>query len=269
MHYFKLLLLIIGLIWSLQTQARTIVLIHGFQAKGMDWRINGVTQGLQATGWVDGGHFQPTPRGLWNPTSLPRRPVDVFYTVDLPSTALIEVQGQWLDKYLAAIYQLRGEPLELVAHSAGGVVARYWLLAKRPIAINSLLTIASPHVGTPVSNLITEVMKTPWGRLADDLGLRPLYEASSTLLQQLNEERPGNFMYWLNHQPHPTSVRYISVARDNQHPSQFDFIVPFFSQNMNNVYALHGRSEVWASKGNHFLSRNDGFVLNQILRARP
>ncbi|WP_020559079.1 lipase family alpha/beta hydrolase [Thiofilum flexile] len=265
MKLFQLLLIMFCLLWGIEANAKTIVLIHGFQAKGMDWRTNRVAQGLQATGWIDGGHWQPTPRGLWNPTQLPKRPKDVFYTIDLPSTALIEVQAQWLDKYLATIYQQRGEPLELVAHSAGGVVARYWLLAKRPIPINTLMTIASPHVGTPVSNLITDIMATPWGRLADDLGLRPLYDASSTLLQQLREERPGNFMYWLNHQAHPR-IRYISVVRDNERPSQFDFIVPFFSQNMNNVYALHGRSEVWASKGNHFLRQNDGFVINQVLR---
>ncbi|MBK8452779.1 MAG: hypothetical protein WAQ53_08890 [Thiofilum sp.] len=261
------LLLVLSLFWSIEASAKTIVLIHGFQAKGMDWRTNRVTQGLQATGWVDGGHWQPTPRGLWNPIDLPQRPKNIFYTIDLPSTALIEVQAQWLDKYLATIYQLRGEPLELVGHSAGGVVTRYWLLAKRPIPINSLITIASPHVGTPVSNLIAEVMDSPWGRMADDLGLRPLYQASSTLLQQLKEEHPGNFMYWLNHQTHP-NLRYISIVRDNQRASQFDFIVPFFSQNMNNVYALHGKSEVWASKGNHFLQRNDGFVINQVLNAR-
>lgn len=268
MQRLKWFVVLITLLWSVGVHAKTIVLIHGFQAKGMDWRLSRVSQGLQATGWVEGGHFQATPRGIWNSTQLPRRPVDIFYTVDLPSMALVEVQAQWLDKYLGAIYQVRGEPLELVAHSAGGVVARYWLVGKRPVPINSLLTIASPHVGTPVSDLINTMMATPWGRIADDLGLRSIYQASSTLLQQLHEERPGNFMYWLNHQPHP-SVRYISVVRDNEHPSQFDFIVPFFSQNMNNVLALHGRSEVWASKGNHFLGRNDGFVINQILRTRP
>ena len=58
----------------------------------------------------------------------------------------------------------------------------------------------------------------------------------------------------------------MSIVRDNQpRPDQFDVAVPRYSQNMNNVFALHGVSEVVAVKGEHFTGVADGYALARLL----
>ncbi|OQW97596.1 MAG: hypothetical protein BWK73_54090, partial [Thiothrix lacustris] len=111
--------------------AQTVVLVHGFQGNGMDWREDGITQTLQQQGFVDGGDLIFTPRGIYNPLPtaiFPTKPERMVYTLELPPRAPILQQAQWLNLYLQQIYAQRQEPLTLVGHSAGGLVARGWLV---------------------------------------------------------------------------------------------------------------------------------------------
>lgn len=260
--------LLVILLFPAALWAQTAVLIHGLQGKGMDWRMAGVTPGLQQHGWVDGGNFLMTRQGALNTYQLRQRPAKVFYTLDLPPRAPVMLQAQMLDAYLQRIYAERQEPLTLVGHSAGGLVARGWLTRFASVPVDTLVTVASPHVGTLAADMACLANDTPMGMLASETGFGKWMDDAEDLYRDLRREQPGHFLYWLNHQPHP-AIRYASVVRDNEpRPDRFDFFVPRYSQNMNNVYALHGRSEVWPVSGDHFMGITDGQVLASIL-AKP
>ena len=87
---------------------------------------------------------------------------------------------------------------------------------------------------------------------------------SKQLYAEMREERPGNFLYWLNHQAHP-AIRYAAIIRNSQQPDRMDVVVPVHSQDMNKVFALNGYAETWLSEGGHFLSANDGYRIAKIL----
>ncbi len=245
--------------------AQTAVLIHGFQSNGMEWRTNGATPGLQQHGWVDGGNFILTSQGAYNPLMLAGRPENIFYTLELPSRAPLMLQAYMLDAYLQRIYALRQEPLSLVGHSVGGLVARGWLVISHSVPVTTLVTIATPHLGTPNADMACFATSTPMGAFADMMGLSKWADAPQDLYHDLRTEKPGRFLYWLNHQPHP-AIRYVSVVRDDQPlPDKFDFVVPTYSQNMNNVFALHGKAEYWLAGNSHFLGVADGHELAVIL----
>jgi len=245
--------------------AQTVVLVHGFQSTGMDWRKQGVTPVLQQYGWVDGGNVVMTPQGAYSLSNPAIKPERVFYTVELPSRAPIMLQTYWLNAYLQHIHTQRQEPLTLVGHSAGGLVSRAWLVSANSVPVETLVTVATPHVGTPSADLASLATDTPMGFFADMMGFDHWSGQPDDLYDDLRGEQPGRFLYWLNHQPHP-SIRYVSVVRDNQmRPDRFDFVVPTYSQNMNNVFALRGQSEFWTVPRSHFLSVRDGYVLARIL----
>ncbi|MGB1012396.1 MAG: esterase/lipase family protein, partial [Thiolinea sp.] len=149
------LLLIFSIIFLMpvQSRAETLVLIPGFQSKGMDWRLTQVATALQKRGWVDGGNFTLTRKGMLNPVKQQKRPAKIFYTVDLMTEARVADQARMLQEYLQEIYLRRKEPLALTGHSAGGVVARHWLVTANNVPVNALITIASPHLGTPLAEL--------------------------------------------------------------------------------------------------------------------
>ena len=246
--------------------AKTLVLVHGFQSNGMSWRMSGVTPVLQQVGWRDGGNFLLTSMGSYNPMPhLGAGAENVFYTVDLPSRAPVALQASLLDTHLQQIYQHRQEPLVLVGHSADGVVARHWLVTTPSVPVDTLITIATPHLGSLLANIAERTTDSMLGTMADKTGLGKWTKDAENVYRDLRREKPGRFLYWLNHQPHPP-LRYVSIVRDNQpRPDQFDVAVPRYSQNMNNVFALHGVSEVVAVKGEHFTGVADGYALARLL----
>ena len=78
-------------------------------------------------------------------------------------------------------------------------------------------------------------------------------------------ERPGTFLYWLNHQPHPPA-RYISIVRSSDLSWVGDLVVPEWSQDLNRVYALRGRALTIPTSGGHGLEAEDGRRLMRILK---
>ena len=247
-------------------KAETLVLIPGFQEAGMAWRTHHVTSSLQSLGWVDGGHLAATSQGIANNIRLAQRPKKVLYTIELPNHLSITHQAVVLDQYLKAISQKRKEPLTLVGHSAGGLVGRYWLVTHPSIPVNTLITIATPHTGTPWANLSESAMNTPLAEFAAGMGIN--LADSEQLYAELREERPGTFLYWLNHQAHP-AIRYVAIVRKSKHPDSVDFVVPAHSQDMDRVFALNGKTEAVFSEGGHFLNANDGYRIAKILAASP
>ncbi len=262
----RLLLLIFLIFSSFNVQARTLVLVHGFTANGMDWRQSGFTQPLLATGWKDGGGYGFSPQTMLLPRGLNLKG-DVFFSVELPSLMNLQAQESLLARYLDHLFSQRGEVITLVGHSAGGVVARLYTLDPTHKPINGLITIASPHLGTPAANIAHLAGNSPLGMMASFVGEEEL-QNSRGLLSDLKEERPFNFLYWMNHQPHP-NIHYASIIRDNEsktRPLKFDFIVPPYSQNMNNIWALRNRSGIAKTTEGHGLNGKDGLLTVEVLK---
>ncbi len=252
---------------SSNAQAKTLVLVHGFMSDGSSWRSSGFTTPLQSAGFKDGGNFSFNQWGMVLPKSKEKVSVtdNIFYTVDLPSKTNLQTQEGLLKQYLQQLYSQRLEPITLLGHSAGGLVSRLYVLDPNHIPLNGLITIASPHLGTPAANVAHLAGNSPIGMMASMVGGGALQD-SSGLFSDLKEEKPSNFLYWMNHQRHP-DIHYASVIRQNDStsPKKFDFVVPAKSQDMNNVWSLRGRSGVALSKSNHSLSGNDGLITVNIL----
>ena len=246
--------------------AKTVVLIHGFTGNGMDWRTSGFTKPLEFSGWTDGGSYGFNQWGMLTPIGINLKG-DVFYTVNLPSLSNIQTQEGILRQYLQHLFSQRSEPITLVGHSAGGVIARLYVLDPMHYPVNALITIASPHLGTPAAKIAYLAGNSPVGMMASFVGEDSLEDGRGLFLD-LKEEAPNNFLYWMNHQPHP-DIHYASIIRTNDSiskPNKFDFIVPPYSQNMNNIWALRNRSGVALSKDNHSLNGKDGQIVVDVLK---
>jgi len=261
------LLLFISLLFSVfSVQAKTLVLVHGYMSDSMSWRHSGFTQPLRNAGWQDGGGYGYSSQSMLLPRALYLKG-NVFFSVELPSQATLQVQESLLARYLAHLYSQRQEPITLVGHSAGGVVARLYTLNPSHQPINGLITIASPHLGTPTANIAHLAGDSPLGMMASIVGGEELRN-SRGLFSDLKEEKPYNFLFLMNRQPHP-DIQYASIIRINKilsSPNNFDFIVPPSSQNMNHVWALRNRSGVVATTDSHSLSGQDGFLTMNILK---
>ena len=266
---FRLLILfLVVLAFPLQqAQAKTVVLVHGFLSDSQIWKTSGFTRALQKTEYIDGGVYSFNPVGMLIPYPSARAPKNIFYTVELPSQTNLQTQESLLVQYLQQIYSQRQEPLTLVGHSAGGVISRLYLLDPVHMPVNALITIATPHLGTPTANLAYLAGNSPIGMMVSMAGEDALQD-SRGLFSDLKEEKPGTFLYWMNHQPHP-DIHFASIIRKNESiskPNKFDFIVPPFSQDMNNIWSLKGRSGVAITTDNHALNYKDGLVVVDILK---
>jgi hypothetical protein len=135
--------------------------------------------------------------------------------------------------------------------------------------VDSLITIASPHLGTPMAEIAMLASDSPLGMLMQDLG-DPTLRRSRGLFKDLITARQGSFLGWLNQQVHP-SLAYYSIVRvaapvDLQRYDQADLVVPAYFQDMNNVQALKGRSMHIASDGGHALVLQDADRVLRLIR---
>jgi len=254
----KLVIILFMLTMAPQTVlAKAIIFVHGYEEDGSEWRTHGVTAPLVAHGWVDGGH-------LFNSGSSTMMPYkrggdDQFYTVALPTEAPLMFQLQVFARYVDTVNRRhKGEPLVFVGHSAGGILARLYMVHYLHTSVAGLMTIASPHHGTALSEAGLMVGQSPlsWGLPfigADSIN------RSQGLFHDLAREAPGNLLFWLNRELHPVS-RYLSVIRN-------DWVITNGSQDMRFVAALMntGMVESTYSIGDHDLNPNDGLILVDFL----
>lgn len=268
-HMRKLIIgALIGLV-SLTARADVLVLVHGYLGSAHSWEGSGVNAVLDANGWHRTGILTGGPGGIQLiPATTVSKGGNSVYTVELPSIAPMMVQADHLQAMLGAITSSHpDEPIIVAAHSAGGVVARIVLVRNGIPNATALVTISTPHLGTlravqaldatdtPFPFCLVEnffggdeyrVVKDSWGALID-----------------LTPARPGNLLHWLNGQPHP-DIAYHSIIRTGP-VGMGDELVPVFSQDMNNVHSLKGRSHVVAVATGHALNPQDGMALLKIL----
>jgi hypothetical protein len=105
-----------------------------------------------------------------------------------------------------------GVPIDVVAHSQGGLVARVALTATRaPVA--DLVTFATPHHGADLATAFARARTTPGGAVAtvaigtvDPLGIDPDAPAVADLAEG------SDFIRWLDDQALPSGVAVTSIA---------------------------------------------------------
>ncbi len=263
------LVLVTGLFMS-AARADVLVLVHGYLGSAQSWDTSGVTAVLENHGWQRAGVFVSGPAGnqfIPAPVGTGARK---FYAVDLPSEAPVLIQSFQLQQILHSINALHaGEPVTIVGHSAGGVVARVALVRGDIENVSTLITIASPHLGTVRAEQALDATDIPFplsmvtdffGGATYDTAMR-----SRSLFVDLVRPRPGTLLFWLNSLPHPDIV-YYSVVRGQPAQITGDFIVPGYSQDMNNVPALQGRSSlIKVNNTFHGLSMLDGSVIASVV----
>ena len=269
-----LLLFIIFLTAPLTAQAKVAILVHGYLSDAGTWEYSGVNPMLRQAGWQQAGHLGISPTGFVD-QPLPHKQGDkLFYTVNLPSLAPAPVQAGWLKATLERVSEKHPEEeITIVGHSAGGVVARLALVQYGAGRVNRLITIAAPHLGTDKAIRALDAvddggmfgMIKEWV-VREEIGDR-MYNTlrvSRGILFNLVPPAPGTLLFWLNVQPHP-DIEYISIIRSSGYVIAGDLVVPPFSQDMNQVPALRGKSKVYITVQGHELTPADGKLLADIL----
>lgn len=257
------------LVPSSGASADTLVLVQGYLGSAGSWRASGIAPLLHQRGWVDAGHLYFAPDWRIRSTVATPNATNRLYTVDLPTEAPIAFQAQVLSANLAEVARLHpSERIAIAAHSAGGVVARFALVTNPSLKVDTLVTIASPHMGTATAEVGSMIGQSPLSWIAPFFGANTI-NRSQVLYRDLWRERPDTLLGWLNRQPHP-SLRYVSVVRSNdvRVPLAGDSVVNGWSQDMNAVPALAGRAERIISPGEHGLRTDDGLLIADVLNIR-
>lgn len=269
----KLSIILLLFVFHSDGHAKIAILIHGYLGDAHSFEQGGALQALHEAGWEHAGNLGFSAEGMKAEFFETSENSRLYYTVTLPYKSPALLQADWLRAYIDEINAHHpDEKLSLVGHSAGGVIARTYLVQHNNQRIDQLITIATPHLGT--DKAITALNATNSGGMFGFLKKRVvknrigsgnyhLVRQSKGILRDLLPARAGSFLHWLNNQPHP-AIRYVSIVRAFGYQSR-DFIVPPISQDMNRVTELAGKSEVITSPHGHFLTSDDGILLADLL----
>jgi pimeloyl-ACP methyl ester carboxylesterase len=254
---------------SMPAYADVMLLIHGYMGDAISWERSGINSELHQQGWTRAGMFTGSPVGPQLYVTDSKNADNVVYVATLPSETPVMIQADVL-KYIIDIIQQnhKDKKIILVGHSAGGIVARMALIRHQMKNIKALITIASPHIGTGRADQALDITANhgPFNMVKSFVGGSDYdtLKHSRGLMYDLRHPQPGNLLYWLNSQPHP-NIHYASIIRATNDGTFGDYYVPGFSQNMNNVPALQGRSSIYMTPASHFLARQDANTILSII----
>ena len=271
-----LLLVWVLLLPALEAKADIVLLAHGYLSDASTWESSGISTILEKNQWQRTSILITGPGGVHRipaTGSTTTQPKNKQFLAELPSTAPIGIQADHLQAmlwFLSAKYPK--EKIVLVGHSVGGVVARLTLVRSKIPNITALITIASPHLGTPLAEEALDATSSPWPvEIVKDFFGGNSYQTlkySRGLYIDIVRPWPGTLLHWLNHQPHPP-IHYVSIVRSQPFVLWGDILVPGASQDMNNLPSLAGKSTRHVTVSGHGLNPGDGVLLAQILETLP
>ena len=131
------------------------------------------------------------------PEALRERGYIVPNPPQLNPTTSIEMRANELKEYLDAreFRNQYGDRVHIVAHSMGGLDARYMIsLLGMADRVLSLTTIGTPHHGSPVADKLVGNADPIVIALFDKLGVKGVYDLTTKACSELNdqcEEQPG------------------------------------------------------------------------------
>ncbi len=263
MKFLKTILCLLTFTSSSFVHADTVLLLHGYLGSSYEWQRAGIVTQLDSAGWQDAGVLSIKQDRVIadqiHPSSVRRT-----YRLELVSDESIDSQAGQLERYIEYIrHKHTDEQIILVGHSAGGVVARLYMVKNPREDISALITIASPHLGTKNAEYAQAISENLLVWVEGIPGMGKLYR-SQGLFFDLIPNRSDNLIGWLNYQEHP-QARYYSIVRNETDGAVQDFVVPSWSQDMNQVFALRGRSTSYTVDSMHSLTSEDAEILTIIL----
>lgn len=248
-------------------QADVGVLVHGYVGNARSWERSGVASILATDGWQRAGILIPEPTGIRVLGGI-QNAKKSLYLIELPSTAPLMIQADLLHQTLQWIKTQTSQPIHLIGHSAGGVVARLAITRNDAVKVKSLTTIASPHSGTSTAEQALDLTSftRPFAPIADFIFPQlDLLRHSEGLLFDLTRPYAGSLLHWLNVQSHPP-IKYFAIVRGIGAVLLGDHLISPFSQDLNNVPAIQRRATIYTVPADHGLSPADGWALITILR---
>ncbi len=267
----RFLLIFSTLIVSTPAHSEVLLLIHGYLSNSSVWLHSGVIGTLKADGWKHGGMYSVHPNGqvFLNANNLSSSEDRQLMILDLPSEAPLLMQSDLIANVVNAISaRLPEERLTLVGHSAGGLAARTALVRHDLKNVTRLISIASPHLGTDMAEKALDVssISGPATMLPDMFGggIARTAQRSQHLYADLSRPRLGNLLDWLNKQPHP-DIKWDSIVHTGINNSGYDSFVAAYSQDMNQILALRGKSTVLPIQVEHGLNPTDAIILKKLL----
>ncbi len=263
--------------WHAHLGAETLVLVHGYLGDRTSWQSGEIEQTLQSTGWQRAGAWVTQGQLVhWvdrHQTTGERR----YYVTELPSKAPLMNQAQALTVILREIEKRHpDDPLTLIGHSAGGVVSRLALITGGQGQVQRLITIAAPHLGTARAWQAIDAtddsgvfgrLKKWWVKRKVGDQVYAQVKQSRGALADLGPPVPGSLLFWLNGQRHP-KIEYVSIIRSAGYGFAGDQLVPAYSQDMNQIPDLRGRSRAIPVAWGHVLQSADANLLVQLLQPK-
>jgi triacylglycerol lipase len=265
-------LFILGaLLASSPAYSDVVLLIHGYLSNSSVWMQSGVVQTLESDGWKLAGMYSAYPNGqvYLHSNNLTVDENRRIMIVDLPSEAPLLLQSDLIANVVNTItVQYPDQSIILVGHSAGGLAARAALVRHDLKNVDRLVSIASPHMGTDMAEKALDISRFtgPATMLPGMFGgdIARTTQRSQQLYSDLARPRPGNLLDWLNAQTHP-DINWDSIIHTGVNSNGHDSVVAAYSQDMNYVYSLQGRSTVRPIRAEHGLNPTDAIILKEIL----
>ncbi len=211
----------VGSAAALSPPEHPIILVHGLNSDASTWDefLESVTQ----QGWTFGGQAQYRNGQIYyfpSPNARYGGPIrwGHIYTITFTSNAGLtyQQQGEELEGVINYILELTGKSKVIcVGHSMGGLACRAYLSYARNPRVSQIITVGTPHLGSPLA-----LLRTAFSAVVDSTGARIL-QPGALELNQLNTD--ALFRY------RDTPVAYSSIIVDN------DDVVSEHSQNLANV----------------------------------
>jgi len=191
-RFFIVLVLMLPAGWA---NAEVLVLVPGLQGKASSWYESGAAKVLESYGWQRGGDLDLRYGRVVIRASKKRRSPRMLYTVATPSDESLLKQAAVLKVFMDELFARHpDEGFILAGFSVGGLAARMYMVQEGKTRVRTLITIASPHLGTELAELASEIWQSPLGMFEPFLkGV--ISPGSRVLYAELGRERPGSLLF--------------------------------------------------------------------------